>query len=541
MRGWGNTRGRSICALREASCSCRARFDSSKLPLRPAKPGSSSRGSQREVDEARCAPRSPPARRTAPLHSRRASASRPRGPSSASEPAQLRRQRQRLGEARRAARARSRSRRARRRACGRQTSWKSVGGIAVPSLRRQRQALRRDSSYAVGQRAALHAAAAATRARAAQARRRGVAETPASARSAVACRASPFSNAQPTTRRAPWPCANVDRIVDPRAPCGEIGVAELCIQRGRSRCRIAQSRPRRAGRAARGRCRARPAAARSGRPSALARSCAGAGRAPRAPAAARRAARRAIRSRRCAPRSRSCAEQPSRAKPASPLAVGELHARRHRARPRRRGARRGAARRSRADAARSSPCSSERHASTLSIDGSTSASRPSRIEDAHVEQIDLRPQPEPAGLDARRCVTGWPTAARHRGDDVAAVALDVGQQPEAHGEHQRREGEKRRPGENFDRSPQPLHGGINVQSAILILKCRNSIQQTRPFALRRGGCSKRTRSSRAETRRCRRLSRAPRWLRALEGAGRRRRSGAASAACAGCAAACCCA
>ena len=41
---------------------------------------------------------------------------------------------------------------------------------------------------------------------------------------------------------------------------------------------------------------------------------------------------------------------------------------------------------------------------------------------------------------------------RDRGDDLAAIALDVGQQPEAHRQHEHREGEKHRPREDLDRT-----------------------------------------------------------------------------------------
>jgi len=84
---------------------------------------------------------------------------------------------------------------------------------------------------------------------------------------------------------------------------------------------------------------------------------------------------------------------------------------------------------------------------------------PLRVVDPHVGQADVRPQAEPSGLD-RADLDRQADAARHGGDDVFAVTFDVGQHPEAQGEHQRREGEKSAPREHFDRSQQPLHGGV---------------------------------------------------------------------------------
>ncbi len=53
---------------------------------------------------------------------------------------------------------------------------------------------------------------------------------------------------------------------------------------------------------------------------------------------------------------------------------------------------------------------------------------PFGIVDAHVDQVHLGPEPEPAGLDGADFHRGA-DGARCRGDDIAAVALDIGQDP----------------------------------------------------------------------------------------------------------------
>ena len=88
------------------------------------------------------------------------------------------------------------------------------------------------------------------------------------------------------------------------------------------------------------------------------------------------------------------------------------------------------------------------------------------VVEVHVREADLRPQAEPSCLDAGD-LDRQADGALDRRDDVAAIALDVRQQPKAQREHQRREDEKRDPGERFNGSPQRLHGGIDFQSSIL--------------------------------------------------------------------------
>ena len=88
------------------------------------------------------------------------------------------------------------------------------------------------------------------------------------------------------------------------------------------------------------------------------------------------------------------------------------------------------------------------------------------VVEVHVGEADPRAQAEPSCLDAAD-LDRQADAALDRCDDVAAIALDVRQQPEAQREHQRREDEKRDPGERFDGAPHQLHGGIEFQTSIL--------------------------------------------------------------------------
>jgi hypothetical protein len=79
-----------------------------------------------------------------------------------------------------------------------------------------------------------------------------------------------------------------------------------------------------------------------------------------------------------------------------------------------------------------------------------------RVVDAHVRNRDVGPQPRPARLDGAD-FHGQADGLRDCGDNIRAVALDVREHPVTQRKHQRGQREEREPGENFERSQQLLH------------------------------------------------------------------------------------
>ena len=81
---------------------------------------------------------------------------------------------------------------------------------------------------------------------------------------------------------------------------------------------------------------------------------------------------------------------------------------------------------------------------------------PARVEQAHVDQLELRAQAAPVGADPlhrHRQSHGL----RHRLDDVGAIALDVREHPIAQSEEKDRNREERRPEERLDRAQEYAH------------------------------------------------------------------------------------
>ena len=209
------------------------RFARLERAARPAKPGRPSRGRRASsLKRLRAVKLRRRVERAAPLQARVGEPAARR--ELAQHAGELRRHRQRLDQARRWPRGRSGWRRARRRACGRQTIWKSVRGIAGPrSITSARS--RPESSTPSSQRRGR------ARGRCSDTSSSGVelvAQARAHRRRAPGRRCPrvtrPFLERRPHAQRA-LPLAHVDRVVDPRRATRRGRCSRARRTRGRSR------------------------------------------------------------------------------------------------------------------------------------------------------------------------------------------------------------------------------------------------------------------------------------------------------------------